>query len=1855
MAESTRVSFVPEINTKEILNVLLAVQKGDFSVRMAPDQVGLGGKIADTINSIIESNEYITREFQKMSRVVGKEGKTTQRAQVRHLQGDWATCIESVNSMVGDLVQPTNEMARVIGAVAKGDLAQIMALEIDGNPLQGEFLRSANLVNGMVGQLSSFASEVTRVAREVGTEGKLGGQAEVKGVSGTWKDLTDNVNSMASNLTAQVRNIADVTTAVANGDLTKKITVDVRGEILQLKNTINTMVDQLNAFASEVTRVAREVGTEGKLGGQAEVKGVSGTWKDLTDKVNSMAGNLTAQVRNIAEVTTAVANGDLTKKITVDVKGEILMLKNTINTMVDQLNAFASEVTRVAREVGTEGKLGGQAEVKGVSGTWKDLTDNVNSMAGNLTAQVRNIAEVTTAVANGDLTKKITVDVKGEILMLKNTINTMVDQLNAFASEVTRVAREVGTEGNLGGQAMVKGVGGTWKDLTDNVNSMAGNLTAQVRNIAEVTTAVANGDLTKKITVDVKGEILMLKNTINTMVDQLNAFASEVTRVAREVGTEGNLGGQAIVKGVGGTWKDLTDNVNSMAGNLTAQVRNIAEVTTAVANGDLTKKITVDVKGEILMLKNTINTMVDQLNAFASEVTRVAREVGTEGNLGGQAIVKGVGGTWKDLTDNVNSMAGNLTAQVRNIAEVTTAVATGDLTKKITVDVKGEILMLKNTINTMVDQLNAFASEVTRVAREVGTEGNLGGQAIVKGVGGIWKDLTDNVNSMASNLTAQVRSIAKVVTAVANGDLKRKLVLEVKGEIAELAETINGMIDTLSVFADQVTTVASEVGIEGKLGGQAHVPGAAGRWRDLTDNVNQLAGNLTTQVRAIADVATAVTQGDLTRSVAVQAAGEVAALKDNINEMIRNLKDTTRKNMEQDWLKTNLAKFTRMLQGQRDLLSVGKQILSELSPLVMAQHSVFYVVENVQDETSIQLLASYAYKKRKTISNQFKVGEGLVGQCVLEKEPITITEVPPDYIQISSGLGAHVPANIIVLPVVFEGEVKAVIELGTFNRFTEVHLSFLEQLTESIGIVLNTITATMRTEDLLKQSQSLTEELRSQQEELTETNKRLEQQARNLQQSEELLKQQQRELQKANEDLEDRAEQLAIQNTAVEQKNKEVETAKKLLEEKASQLALTSRFKSEFLANMSHELRTPLNSLLVLSKVLSENDENNLTPKQIEYIQTVHSSGTDLLDLINDILDLAKIESGTISIEVSDVSFEDIREFVLRTFKQIAESKHLAFTIELDPRLPKTIHTDGKRLQQVLKNLLSNAFKFTSAGEVKLHICPHEGTRPVYSVFGPINPGVDFKVTDTGIGIPEEKHQIIFEAFQQADGTTSRKYGGTGLGLSISRQLAHMLGGEIYLESRAGKGSTFTFFLPLTYTSMNKRSRSIFAQGPDGHLELAGKEGGIKEIKEIKEMEEIKEPAPFLPEVKAEEDIRNASATLDPDKPLLFIVENDPASSGALLEAVTKNGFSGMVINRARRVFPLVRELNPAAILLNVSLTGDNSNGWVVLDRLKHDMSTRHVPVYPFSPPQEARRAMMAGACATLQQPLSKQQLDETIIHLRKIITQTVRKVLVIEPNEKLQKRLVSLLSHKQLEIMTRTSIELSLDEDNPGPLDSCVVDAHLPDMKPAEVLHHLKAQDMFSKLPVTLLWQSKRPVQTEMAGLEDLPNVYVARSMDEVVDNVISRLHLPYTSLSTGQKKLLETVRRNDPILANVKILVVDDDIRNIFAITSALERYNMRVVFAENGRTGIELLHKDPDIKIILMDIMMPEMDGYETIERIRKEEKFKKLPIIALTAKAMQDDRKHSLKSGATDYITKPVDIDHLLSTLRVLLTS
>jgi len=1763
------------LDRRQLVSALRSFRRGDFTVRLPEDLSGTDGEIARLFNEVVSLEEQMTGEFERLSVVVGKEGKISQRGRVRGATGGWEAKIRSVNELIEDMVQPTAEVARVIGAVAKGDLSQAMTVEIDGRPLRGEFLRIGKIVNTMVEQLASFASEVTRVAREVGTEGKLGGQANVKGVAGTWKDLTDNVNAMATNLTGQVRNIAEVTTAVASGDLSKKITVEVKGEILELKNTINVMVDQLNSFASEVTRVAREVGTEGKLGGQARVEGVGGTWKDLTDNVNLMADNLTGQVRNIAEVTTAVARGDLSKKITVDVKGEILELKNTINVMVDQLNAFASEVTRVAREVGTEGKLGGQARVEGVGGTWADLTDNVNLMAANLTGQVRNIAEVTTAVARGDLSKKITVDVKGEILELKNTINVMVDQLNSFASEVTRVAREVGTEGKLGGQAQVPGVAGTWADLTDNVNLMAANLTGQVRNIAEVTTAVARGDLSKKITVDVKGEILELKNTINVMVDQLNAFASEVTRVAREVGSEGKLGGQAQVEGVAGTWKDLTDNVNLMAGNLTGQVRNIAEVTTAVARGDLSKKITVQVKGEILELKNTINVMVDQLNSFASEVTRVAREVGSEGKLGGQAQVEGVGGTWKDLTDNVNAMAANLTGQVRNIAEVTTAVALGDLSKKITVDVKGEILELKNTINVMVDQLNSFASEVTRVAREVGTEGKLGGQAQVRGVagtwkdltdnvnlmaenltgqvrniaevttavargdlsrkitvdvkgeilelkntinvmvdqlnsfasevtrvarevgtegklggqaqvpgvGGTWKDLTDNVNLMATNLTNQVRGIADVVTAVAQGNLKRKLTVDAKGEIAALAETINFMIETLSTFGDQVTNMAREVGIEGRLGGQARVPGAAGLWRDLTDNVNQLAANLTNQVRSIAEVATAVTKGDLTRSIAVEASGEMAALKDNINEMIRNLKDQTLKNAEQDWLKTNLARFSRMLQGERDLATVSNLIMSELAPLVNAQYGVFYVTKREEDETKLELVASYGAESHDALKREFNLREGLVGQAAADKRPILLQDVPGDFIRIGSGLGHAAPANINILPALFEDDVKAVIELASFNDFNETHQSFLNQLMESVGIVLNTIAATMRTEGLLKQSQLLTQELQARQTELTRK---------------------QEELHATNEELQEKAQLLENEKRQVEAKNLEIDMARRAIEEKAEQLALTSKYKSEFLANMSHELRTPLNSLLILSKLLADNPQGNLNEKQTEFARTIHSAGSDLLNLINDILDLSKIESGTISIEIGDMPLSGLKQHMERTFRQLAADKGLDLKIEFDENLPATIRTDEKRLQQVVLNLLSNAFKFTSDGSVTLAArLAESGWNSNHPVLRNFDHAIEIAVTDTGIGIPEDKQRLIFEAFQQADATTSRKYGGTGLGLSISREIARLLGGELQVKSKPGEGSTFTLFVPLEAAAV----AAPIASATTARYENSGAA--------------VPSALPSTLEVSDDRDsLGNA--------PFVLIVEDDVTFASILLDLAREAGLKGVISTAGSGTLAMARKLRPDAITLDIGL--DDINGFVLLDLLKHDAETRDIPIHVISGAEEISSVTEMGAFGVTGKPADDEELRTVFTRMRELAAGGKRR-------------------------------------------------------------------------------RRTRPREDSLNNPRKLPE------------------------------------------LAGAKVLIVDDDIRNIYSLTSVLESYDVEVLHAERGRDGILILEQTPDIDAALIDIMMPEMDGYETMQHIRERPAIGGVPLIAVTAKAMKGDRQKCLDAGASDYIAKPVDIDLLLALLRV----
>jgi HAMP domain-containing protein/CheY-like chemotaxis protein/signal transduction histidine kinase len=1783
---------------RNIAEVTTAVARGDLSRKITVDVKGEILELKDTINTMVDQLNAFAGEVTRVAREVGTEGKLGGQAQVPGVGGTWKDLTDNVNFMASNLTGQVRNIAEVATAIAKGDLSRKITVDV-----RGEILELKETLNTMVDQLNRFAGEVTRVAREVGSEGRLGGQANVPGVAGTWKDLTDSVNSMAGNLTAQVRNIAEVTTAVALGDLSRKITVDVKGEILELKNTINTMVDQLNAFAGEVTRVAREVGTEGKLGGQAQVPG-AGTWKDLTDNVNFMASNLTGQVRNIAEVATAVARGDLSRKITVDVKGEILELKDTLNTMVDQLRSFASEVTRVAREVGTDGKLGGQAQVPGVAGTWKDLTDSVNSMASNLTGQVRNIAEVATAIASGDLSKKITVNVSGEILLLKETINTMVDQLNAFAGEVTRVAREVGSEGRLGGQANVPGVAGTWKDLTDSVNSMAGNLTAQVRNIAEVTTAVARGDLSRKITVDVKGEILELKNTINTMVDQLNAFAGEVTRVAREVGTEGKLGGQAQVPGVGGTWKDLTDNVNFMASNLTGQVRNIAEVATAIASGDLSRKITVDVRGEILQLKETLNTMVEQLRSFAAEVTRVAREVGSEGRLGGQANVTGVAGTWKDLTDSVNAMAGNLTGQVRNIAEVTTAVARGDLSRKITVDVKGEILELKNTINTMVDQLNAFAAEVTRVAREVGTDGKLGGQAQVPGVAGTWKDLTDNVNVMAANLTEQVRGIVKVVTAVANGELTKKLTVNAKGEVAALADTINNMTDTLATFADQVTTVAREVGVEGRLGGQANVPGAAGTWKDLTGNVNLLADNLTNQVRAIAEVTTAVTKGDLTRSIQVEASGEVAELKDYINTMINNLRLTTDRNNEQDWLKTNLARFTGMLQGQRDLTTVGRMLLSELAPLVNAQQGVIYQMET-EGSSSMLLLSAFADNEKGGHADSLLVGEGLVGQCASEKRRMLITDVPPEAVPIRSGLFSAVPRNIIVLPILFEDRVKAVIELASLSLFTASHLAFLEQLTASIGIVLNSIEATMQTEGLLKQSQQLATELQTQQTELQQTNEQLAQ----------------------------KAQQLAEQNVEVERKNQEIEQARRAVEEKAKELALTSKYKSEFLANMSHELRTPLNSILVLGQQLVDNPDGNLTPKQVEFSRTIHGAGTDLLNLITDILDLSKIESGTVSVQAEEVFFASLLEMIARPFRHEAESRHLDFETQTDSMLPRSFVTDSKRLQQVLKNLLSNAFKFTEHGGVRLKVFAAEsGWSEEHPVLGKLATVVAFEVTDSGIGIPSEKQRIIFEAFQQADAGTSRKYGGTGLGLAISRELAGLLGGEIQLRSTPNEGSTFTLYLPQTYVGPSATGSGLDAKPLSVPLPRNSSSASTERNAEPLTITDDRE-------------------ILQPEDAVLLIVEDDPYFATILCDLAHGKGFKVLVATRGAEALTLAQEFHPTAISLDVFLP--DMLGWTVLNHLKQDSATRHIPVQILTLDEDRQHGLARGAFAYVTKPTTPEELNTAFSRIKDYTMPRRKRLLVVEDNPAEQFSIRELLGYKDIDLEVAATGMEALAAISAQPFDCVVLDLRLPDVSGFEILERFRDTPSLSDVPV-VVFTGKDLSPDEDARLHNLARSVVVKgveSPERLLDETALFLHRIVTDLPPEKQKMLDMLHHSDEALVGKKVLVVDDDVRNIFALSSVLERRGMIVVTAGTGREAIATLESTPDVAIVLMDIMMPEMDGYETMQVIRQNPSFRRLPIVALTAKAMKGDREKCLEAGASEYLAKPVNTEQLLSALRM----
>jgi len=1342
---------------------------------------------------------------------------------------------------------------------------------------------------------------------------------------------------------------------------------------------------------------------------------------------------------------------------------------------------------------------------------------------------------------------------------------------------------------------------------------------------------------------------------------------------------EGKLGGQAKVPGIAGTWKDLTDNVNAMASNLTGQIRNIADVTTAVARGDLSRKITVDVKGEILELKQTINTMVDSLSVFAGEVTRVAREVGTEGRLGGQANVPGVAGTWKDLTDNVNFMASNLTGQVRNIADVTTAVAKGDLSRKMTVDVKGEILELKNTINTMVDQLSAFSSEVTRVARDVGTEGKLGGQANVPGVAGTWKDLTDNVNTLAGNLTSQIRNIALVTTAVARGDLSQKITVEVRGEILELKNTVNAMVDSLRVFADEVTRVAKEVGTEGKLGGQAEVPGAAGTWRSLTDNVNAMANSLTLQVRAIADVATSVTRGDLSRQIAVEAQGELDELKNNLNQMIVNLKSTTEKNSEQDWLKTNLAKFSRMMQGQKDLEAVSKLIMSELTPLVSAHHGAFYIMEDENNTPVLKLIASYAYKERKHLGNRFYLGEGLVGQAALEKKPILLTNVPDDYIRISSGLGEAPPRNVIVLPVLFEGEVKAVIELASFLPFSQIHQLFLDQLAETVGVVINMIAANMRTAELLEQSQSLTlelqsqsEELRKQQEELKRSNAELEAQATTLRTSEELLKDQQEELQQVNEELEEKASLLAEQNRKVESKNEEVEAARVALEEKAEQLSLSSKYKSEFLANMSHELRTPLNSLLILARLLSENKDGNLTAKQVEFAQTILSSGSDLLNLINDVLDLSKVEAGKMDVNPTDVRLSDVKDFVERNFSAVAEQKGLGFRVDLNTDLPQVVFTDGGRLQQVLKNLLSNAVKFTQEGEVSLTIRrADKGRRFQNPTLEAATEVVAFAVADTGIGIAKDKQRLIFEAFQQADGTTSRKYGGTGLGLSISREIARLLGGEIRVESAEAKGSTFTLFLPARYIPRQdgpdrepvdpREYPSINRDwAPAATSSSPSSSGGARTAPpRTARRDQRRKPAgdalQYHPERRAvpQTVIADDRDAVEEGDRTVLIIENDQSFARVLLDMARDKGYKGVVELDGEAGLTTAREVRPDAITLDIDMPG--MDGFQVLDKLKRDPETRHVPVHIISGVEQKREGLKAGAIAYLAKPVSKEALDTAFGRISSFIDRVPKNLLVVEDNEAQRQSIVELIAHDDVDITAVASATEALEKLHEKHFDCMVLDLGLQtgDMTGFDLLEKVKSDEENRDLPV-IIYTGKELSSEEETRIKKYAETIIlkdVKSPERLLDETALFLHRVEAKLPEQKRKMLEHLHDADSVVAGKKVLIVDDDVRNIFSLTSMLEDHGMIVRFAEDGKQALDQLKKDPNVDIVLMDVMMPEMDGYETTRAIRQMDEHRTLPIIALTAKAMKGDREKTIAAGASDYITKPVDTDQLLSLLRV----
>jgi signal transduction histidine kinase/DNA-binding response OmpR family regulator/HAMP domain-containing protein len=1026
--------------------------------------------------------------------------------------------------------------------------------------------------------------------------------------------------------------------------------------------------------------------------------------------------------------------------------------------------------------------------------------------------------------------------------------------------------------------------------------------------------------------------------------------------------------------------------------------------------------------------------------------------------------------------------------------------------------------------------------------------------------------------------------------------------------------------------------VAREVGTEGKLGGQARVEGVSGTWKDLTDSVNMMAGNLTGQVRTIAEVATAVTKGDLTRSIALDAQGEMAALKDTINEMIRNLKDTTLKNSEQDWLKTNLAKFSRMLQGQRDLTQVGRMVLAELCPVVAARQAEFYILDNVHDEPMLTLLASYASAGREQIGKRIKLGQGIVGQCVLEKQKIIVNNLPPDYIRISSGLGEAAPRSVLVLPLIFEGQVRGVLELASFEGFNPTHEALLDQLTESFGIVLNTIEANMRTEDLLKQSQSLAQQLQTRQEQLQQT----------------------------NEELQEKARLLAQQNQEVERKNSEVEQARQELEEKAKQLALTSKYKSEFLANMSHELRTPLNSLLILSDQLCKNPEGNLSSKQTEFAKTIHSSGNDLLMLINDILDLSKIESGTVMVDASELRLDDLNRYVERTFRHVAESKTVDFLLRFDQRLPKSMFTDAKRLQQIIKNLLSNAFKFTHHGQVTLTV------EPVQAGWGPDNDDLNrspeviaFAVTDTGIGISPDKQQIIFEAFQQADGSTSRKYGGTGLGLAISRELSKLLGGEIRLVSTPGRGSTFTLYLPTTYTPRTPRKLSSTGELPLAatinrllpSIEKQGDSGSRIAKAPTLPVAPVRIEPVTVPQVeRLVNEVGDDRDDIKPSDRVVLIVENDLGFARFLLDTAREKGYKGLVTSLGAAALALTREYKPDALTLDIYLP--DIGGWRVLERLKNDVATRHIPVCVISTDDSRDQALASGALAFVAKPIqSKDLLDGLFEMLTDFIGRPMKSLLIIDPDEARCSRIMASIDAEDVQVTQCADAVVARQMVKERRIDCAIVDPHIAGL--AESFRELesKADKSPGRLPVVLFHEGDGSNGDEAwKPLEHICTVRRAQSFDRLLDLTAFFLHRNVAKLPESKRQLLLDLHQSDKILAGKMVLIVDDDMRNIFALSTVLEEHDMEIVSADNGRDAIRILQEQPNVDIVLMDIMMPEMDGMETMREIRKVPRLKNLPIVAVTAKAMKGDREKCIEAGAWDYLSKPVDTEQMLAVMR-----